>query len=112
MIQALNNDPLIISHLISVCISETCLYQRFNDTLYISETIETPYKLSDIKHIKYNVYSEVEKEWGFSDCVRITFHNGDYIDFTDYGDYEAYTKIGTHYLFQSSTDRCTYSNPP
>jgi len=29
MIQALNNDSLIISHLISVCISETCLYQRF-----------------------------------------------------------------------------------
>lgn len=81
--------------------SEHCFADIFldNDTLYISETIETPYKLSDIKHIKYNVYSEVEKEWGFSDCVRITFHNGDYIDFTDYGDYEAYTKIGTHYHY-------------
>lgn len=41
----------------------------------------------------------MEKEWGFSDCVRITFHNEDYIDFTDYGDYEAYTKIGTQYHY-------------
>ena len=35
MIQALNNDPLIISHLISVCISDSVfiiLYKRHKDT--------------------------------------------------------------------------------
>ena len=72
-----------------------------NETLYISNSIETPYTINDIKMIQFLKYSENEKyEYGSYDCVRITFRNGDHLSFLEYGEYEAYIKIGNafHYF--------------
>ena len=64
-------------------------------TLYISKTIETPYKLSDIKSIMYYIprKEKEEKTWE-SPYVRILFSNGDELKLIDYGEFEAFIRTG------------------
>lgn len=70
-----------------------------NDTLYIANSIKTPYRIADIKRIQYLVCSEEEIECGMSNCVCIAFFNGDCLKFLDFGEYDAYIKIGKEFHY-------------
>ena len=64
-------------------------------TLYILKTIETPYRLSDIKNILYRVSRrEKEEKTRESPYVLMLFNNGDELQLKDYGEFEAFIRTG------------------
>ena len=67
-----------------------------NETLYISKTIETPYKISDVKKIKYSTPSKQFR--AIKGYVCIDFMNGDSITLKDCDSYVAGVKTGKNKL--------------
>lgn len=70
-----------------------------NDILFISMSVETPYKLNDIKSIMYYLPSKKKAvKSNESPYVRIRFSNGDNLQLEDGGKYKAYVKNGDEFF--------------